>query len=334
MQDLLTQLKPKTRDTYIDLLRAIGLLLIVMAHTWPPAWMAASRPFVVPMLVMISAACYRNPDNSYHAYLKKRFRRIYIPTAIFLTIFFILLSGAHLLGFVPAISYPKTIGSYLLLDTPSIGYVWIMRVMLLMAIILPPLHKLLKNTTPAIILLLTATLVTAQHFLCQEAQHLSDPMAKLIANQFLLYITGYAPFAILGLTMHRLPRATFIVIALAAGVLTIGFSYCSDNGFEPDIYKYPPRSLFLYYGLCVCSLLVLLRPVLSTLGRNKVVTFLSTRSLDIYLWHIIPVYLMLPVAHISGMWFARYCAALAGGIILSFLYTLVAKKITTSFNKK
>lgn len=322
------------RNPYIDLLRATGLLLIVMAHTWPPAWMAALRPFVVPMLVMISAACYRNPENSYRAYLKKRFRRIYIPTAIFLTIFFLLLLAAHLSGLAPMITYDKIVGSYLLLDTPSIGYVWIMRTMLLMAIIIPGLDRILKKASLTTTLLLLALLTAAQHFLWQGTRLLSNPVAKILTDQFLLYVTGYAPFAILGLTMHRLSRSTLVAITIAAGVLTIGFAYFRANGFDPDFYKYPPRSLYLYYGLCVCCLLILLRPVLSKAGQNRAVTYLSTRSLDIYLWHIIPIYMMLPISHISGMWFARYCTALAGGIILSYLYTLFTKKLRSMLFQK
>lgn len=47
------------RDTYIDFLRAFGLLLLVVAHTWPPAWLAAIRTFDVPLMVFISAMCYK-----------------------------------------------------------------------------------------------------------------------------------------------------------------------------------------------------------------------------------------------------------------------------------
>lgn len=47
------------RDTFIDFLRSFGLLLLVVAHTWPPTWLAVIRTFDVPLMVFISAICYK-----------------------------------------------------------------------------------------------------------------------------------------------------------------------------------------------------------------------------------------------------------------------------------
>lgn len=49
-----------SRDSYIDFLRAFGLLLLVVAHTCAPQWLFNLRTFDVPLMVFISAICY-NP---------------------------------------------------------------------------------------------------------------------------------------------------------------------------------------------------------------------------------------------------------------------------------
>lgn len=47
------------RDHYIDFLRAFGLVLLVVAHTQPPYWLATIRTFDVPLMVFISSLCYK-----------------------------------------------------------------------------------------------------------------------------------------------------------------------------------------------------------------------------------------------------------------------------------
>jgi fucose 4-O-acetylase-like acetyltransferase len=45
------------RDTYVDFLRALGLLLIFVAHTQAPDILARIRTFDVPLMVFISGLC-------------------------------------------------------------------------------------------------------------------------------------------------------------------------------------------------------------------------------------------------------------------------------------
>lgn len=51
-------MKPE-RNPYIDFLRAFGLLLLFVAHTNPPALLHALRTFDVPLMVVVSAICYK-----------------------------------------------------------------------------------------------------------------------------------------------------------------------------------------------------------------------------------------------------------------------------------
>lgn len=77
------------RDEYVDFLRSLGLLLLIIAHTRAPQWLTNIRTFDVPLMVFISALCYKSLRGDYLAYCLKRFKRIYIPVFIFLNLFFI-----------------------------------------------------------------------------------------------------------------------------------------------------------------------------------------------------------------------------------------------------
>lgn len=50
------------RDSYIDFLRAFGLLLLVVAYTCAPQWLFNLRAFDVdvPLMIFISAICYNS----------------------------------------------------------------------------------------------------------------------------------------------------------------------------------------------------------------------------------------------------------------------------------
>lgn len=48
-----------TRNSYIDFLRGFGLLLLFIAHTYSPEWLSNVRMFDVPLMVTISAICYK-----------------------------------------------------------------------------------------------------------------------------------------------------------------------------------------------------------------------------------------------------------------------------------
>lgn len=115
------------RDFKIDILRFIGLFLIILAHTNVPSIIFQLRNFDVPMMVLISgivfSLSYRATQN-YPEYLWKRVKRLVLPVWIFLSLFFVFL-------FVfknndPRLNIETVLNSYLFIN--GIGYVWIIRV--------------------------------------------------------------------------------------------------------------------------------------------------------------------------------------------------------------
>ncbi len=119
----------------------------------------ALRRFDVPFMVVISGYLFSKSRLSYQKdnisildYLYSRIRRLVYPTWMFLTIFF---AGSFLVSKLLGIDFIKIntiIRSYLLID--GIGYVWIIRIYLIVGFFGPLLVKNLKLNMNRIILYL------------------------------------------------------------------------------------------------------------------------------------------------------------------------------------
>ena len=132
------------REQYYDFLRGFGMLLIILAHIQSPAIVHQIRCFDVPLQLFVSGLCMAggNIPHSfleYLAFVKRRTARLVIPVFIFMPLYFIVLYVLSLVGFdsVPSYTPSEKIGTLLFFDKPSIGYMWIIRVQLLIMLISP-----------------------------------------------------------------------------------------------------------------------------------------------------------------------------------------------------
>lgn len=131
----------KKEIVFVDYLKALGLLLIVLAHTCDNQIIMNLRIFDVPLMVILSGFLaydsYKRSvakGESIVSYYKKRVVRLLVPTWIFLTFYFLVVAIISIHGGFPY-SMEKVVRSYLLMD--GIGYVWIIRVYLICALITP-----------------------------------------------------------------------------------------------------------------------------------------------------------------------------------------------------
>ena len=87
--------------------------------------------------------------------------------------------------------------------------------------------------------------------------------------------------------------------------------------------KYPPTTYYITYGLFVSFALYLLLEIklVYKLLNHSFVNFISVNSNRIYLWHIIPVYIIelfgkqIPILNANFLF--RFIFALAGGLLLT-----------------
>lgn len=129
------------RDDTLDMLRGIGLFCIMLAHVGPPAFFFQLRNFDVPLMVLVAGSAFvmstnHGPKTGYIEYITKRLIRLVIPTWIFLIVFFLL---TLITSFIMQKAYPfpffKIFSSFF--PGMGIGYVWIIRVFLLVSLIVP-----------------------------------------------------------------------------------------------------------------------------------------------------------------------------------------------------
>lgn len=317
-----------TRDHYIDFLRAFGLLLLVIAHTTPPEWLKAIRAFDVPMMVFISTICYKPLRGGYLAYAIKRFKRIYIPVFTFLTLFFIAESICYLILGKPHLRLTTVIGSYFLLLRPSIGYVWIMRVFLLIALVLPLLYNIFKNSGALATCISAFALIIIQHYISMAVDLIDNKILHYVVRETIPYIIGYSAIAIIGLKIREFSRTALLILLTISVAAVIGFVLTHDMTFYPQQYKYPPQSLYILYGIAGSTLMWSLKPILEHVTISKVFTFLSENSMWLYLWHIIPVYAISPISGMPNLWFGRYCIVICGMLLLFMIYSRASKIIS------
>lgn len=119
------------RDPSIDLLRFIGLTMIILAHiglSRSISLLFQLRSFDVPLMVFTSGLAFSGRNTgAYLPFIGKRTLRLIVPVYLFVAAYILLnpiLSGW---GLVDEYTSKVIAGTFMLRLNPSIGYVWIIR---------------------------------------------------------------------------------------------------------------------------------------------------------------------------------------------------------------
>lgn len=284
------------RDLRLDYVRVIGILLVIMAHTSLNNYVSNIRPFDVAMLVCVAGASYSfsipiTSFKEYLNYLKKRFIRLVIPVWLFLTFYFaltFLLSGEMIYSFSTMAS------TYLLLN--GIGYVWIFRIMLMMALINPLLRIISDkiNGSFSKALMLELALIFFNELLAIICIYVfGDSILFKIIKMIVCYFIGYGILSIMGMIFIKLKTNDLVKLIVINGVIVLLSTYIYGV-FSPSDFKYPPMAQFICYGLFACILFYLLFSwkTSSNVTINKAIVWLSKYSLNVYLAHILVIFLL------------------------------------------
>lgn len=282
------------RDNRIDILRFIGLAMIIFAHTNPPALLFQIRNFDVPLMILVSGMSFSlsyKPVESFQYYVWKRFKRLVFPVWLFLTIYFL-----GLYAIFPndsQLQAYKILTSFLLID--GIGYVWIIRVFLLVALVSPFISYFSKN----IKLDLNYFLILFFAFALYEVLlYLSFPYIQKGVGRALsliaYYIVPYSLVFAMGLRMPSLePRKlyslafiSFFIFMVMGTILFLKYG----RVIVTQQLKYPPSLYYFSYAIFVSTLLWLcsshMESLINKLFLKKLVLFIAQNSIWIYLWHI------------------------------------------------
>jgi len=297
------------RDQKIDILRFIGLALIILAHSGVAGIMYQLRNFDVPLMVLISGLSFQLTFKTepYSEYLFKRVKRLVFPVWIFLTIYFLVLFA--IFPDSPQLSSKVINESFLFLG--GIGYVWIIRVFLLVALVAPLIYSWSRAERSNLKFLASVISVyIGYELLYAYITHDQNGILNSFLEAIVFYIVPYAAVFSIGLRLPELKRTEvylFIGLMLIVFVGTGCFYYSlSDKLMPTQLYKYPPRAYYLSYAI-IFSLTawISIEKIIMILEKIKIISlvdFAGRNTIWMYLWHIplvgaisLPVYFKYPI---------------------------------------
>lgn len=318
------------RDPSIDILRFIGISLIILAHIAPPAGILQIRCFDVPLMLFVSGLTMfgRKPDFSWK-FLAHRAKRLLVPVYTFLTIYFLLVFIAQQCGFDFGVRKEHVIGSYLLLD--GIGFVWVIRVFLMVALLTPPLIWLSNHLSSAYICLISAGIVFGLDALI-SANVLTD---NIVVREYLYYAIGYSIPMLIALkvpamkTKEVLITLTFFVILCVCQFFFISSNFENFNWLSFNNFKYPPQAYFLLYGIVMSLICYLLLNRCNLHKYLSIFTFIGCNTIWIYLYHI-------PLVQLTGKlgmpWHIRYLTVYLIAFLLCWLQVKLVNFLQSRYN--
>lgn len=315
------------RSIHVDFLRALGLLLIILAHTDPPTLVFQLRNFDVPLMVLVSGISFglsRGHLAAYPSYLYKRIERLVFPVWIFLSFYFVFLY----LFTETALSLQTIALSFMFVS--GIGYVWIIRVFLIIAIISPFLSKISRNISKSFLFFLLLLSI----FICSDVldyiaqQYLNFTVYKLFQIS-ILYALPYGSLFLLGTRWTDMPAKQIALTLVISGSIFIGFAayhYINAGSFVPtQEFKYPPSIYYLSFAITSISFVELIirfaNPNNLPRSVKSAISFISENSIWIYLWHI-PFVELIDESYIN-----LYFIALIGSLAIVFLQSQLIDKL-------
>lgn len=326
----------ESRDKSIDIIRGIGLLLIILAHVNPPFVILQTRCFDVPLMLFVSGLSSSGKTiSNYWEYIWRRSKRLLVPTYLFLTVylFFLYLFQSLFAHNQVFVDWRIVFESYKM--TGGIGYLWIIRVFFLIMLITPFLLKITKqlnNRSSLLLVLLAVGLATLIAW--YSCHYIVSPSIKCLFNDWLSNIIGYSAPFVMGLAIRNSNKAErfFYLFSLLVVVCVALSFYIVHNGFpirlSPE-YKYPPQSYYLIYGLFASCLLWCLKgPITRLLGTNTFL-FIGRNTIWIYLYHIPSV---LFVGFISNNWIVKYLLVLFVSISCTYNQYMLSQKYKSRFS--
>lgn len=319
------------RDHNIDLLRFVGLSLIILAHVTTPSIVLNLRCFDVPLMVFVSGlTCYQKDIRFSWGYLSHRFARLVFPVWIFLTVYFLMIYAAKFVGLDFGLTFKQVYESYLLMD--GIGFVWIIRVLLLIALVTPGLIKInqiIKNNAIFIWLYSIALI------LYLLIAYYKVGMDVVLVRDWVYYAIGYGFVFLLGIRMKDLKCVDVmlfiaIIVALFIAMGVVGkYSILGNNSvfIHVNDWKYPPTNIFLLYGLIMSILCYMVVYLKQRVKLNGVVNFIGCNSIWIYLWHIPFISI---TARMDVAWWIRFAIVYLGAagtyVVLYSLINWIGKR--------
>jgi fucose 4-O-acetylase-like acetyltransferase len=317
---------PTNRDKAIDLLRFIGLSLIILAHISPPSWLFQLRNFDVPLMVLVSGITYsiQPKKQQYFNYVAKRVKRLLYPAWTFLTIYF-LCTLIFDLRF-DKLTFVNIFHSYTFIS--GIGFVWIFRVFLITSLFAPLIDKfnIKLPCNNRYLIFLLCSFIAYEIVLQFGWKEMLGERLYLYFNSLILSGIFYTLIFSLGTRLLSFSRLQITYLLSCATIMFIGYAmyYFNTTGRvqATQNFKYPPQLYYLSYSLILTTLCYVLSPAAYKLiapwrNLNTLLVFISRNTLWIYFYHII--FIKMRVAEYFPNLFISYIIVYAASLLCCFL---------------
>lgn len=296
-----------------------GILLVILAHVNISALVKNIRTFDVTLLIMVSGmSLYYGKDVAFKDYLKRRTGQLVIPAYITITMAVILnMSGSFIFPEIDRFGTEKILRTYLLVD--GIGYVWIIRVFLMIMVVSPAVkmveRRIKSNAGVFFILLLIWAADSAAFYLFGNS--------SMLLRITVLYLLPYTAVVLAGLRCVRSP--SFFKYLIPVCFAAAAAATFLNGGFLPDEGKYPPGIYYISYGVLMTSILYLVfdRAVFPAF-MDRAACWVSTYSYTLYLVHIIVILIIqwscqITKSAILQAWWFQYAVTLAASLCITYL---------------
>ena len=327
----------KIRDTNIDILRGIGMLLIILAHVEFNFYVHTIRCFDVPLMVFVSGLSYANRKAQYDfsSFCKRGFRLLF-PLYIFLIFYLVIYFTLRKVNVDLGPTKQEVFDTFLL--KKGFGYIWIIRTFLIIAIISPFLISISNKIKSFSKLTLYLFFYLSLFIILSTIKNINNiQVIEKIYTNFIIVPFGYSVLFILGLQMSKINNKD--ILKLIAGFTlififyTLYLGYTTNIYFDINYYKYPLKPYFIIYG-ALCSLILyfykqsIVRFISFNKNLEKTFLYISVNSIWIYLWHIVFIQLSVGINP-----FFRYFIVLFFSILVVVVQKWLVSRIITSYPK-
>ena len=328
------------RNRKIDLLRFIGLVMIVFAHSDLPGVLFQLRNFDVPLIVLVSGMSFGltfKGNISYFQYIQKRIKRLLFPTWIFLTIYFLCWPLLESSATPNSGARGEILKSYLLMS--GFGgnrFMWIVGVFLLVAFVSPLIYSVYRHCKTSNEFLAKLIAAFAAYEVCR---YLLVPQPFKVTSYWgmltlaVLCMVAYSLIFALGLSVSQNSnRKNFLLSLLFLvmfSVLASSLWYVNGDFVQTQAYKYPPSFYFFSYAMSVSIFLWAIsdriwRIVERVKPIENFVSFTAQNSLWTFFWHI-PLYSL--AQPLSSNFVVKFAFMFSVATFMTFLQTQIVNNV-------
>lgn len=321
-----------TRDYKIDNIKAIAMMLIILAHCEFPLQVNNARSFDVITLVFMSTLVV-NPKyiinkEAFKRKLPKRIKRLLVPTIIFSVCMIIFQWGVYTrVGRLDLLSL-KTIVNTFLLCEDSIGYVWVIKIFLINFLCMPLIYYIVKRWKGLfyhIVILLGSCILYVILFLVYKKFLSENYLCWIIFHEWILcgllyLIVAYEAFYFKNVIQWKKYNIFYWSIILAITILVY-------RNFSPALDKRSFGIQYLAYSMIVTYLLLKIVPN----KRNRICVWISKNSMAIYYIHTFFIFILgngRSVLNIQSIYFSifEWFITALGSCVLVGLYNRIKSK--------